>query len=84
MLARQHDSPQHNTITDYLLKVIKEQHCEMTGDTIASTILQKLEELGLNCEYLRGQGYDGSGSMVCIRKGAHPSNLGLHHILRDW
>ena len=33
-------------------------------------ILEKLEELGLNCEYLRGQGYDGSGSMAGIRKGA--------------
>lgn len=30
----------------------------------------KLEELGLNCEYLQGQGYDGSGSMVGTRKGA--------------
>ena len=41
----------------------KEQHREMTGQAIAETILEKLEELGLNCEYLRGQGYDGSGSM---------------------
>ena len=48
----------------------KEQHREMTGDAIAATILEKLEELGLNCEYLRGQGYDGSGSMAGIRKGA--------------
>ena len=48
----------------------KEQHREMTGQAIAETILGKLEELGLNCEYLRGQGYDGSGSMAGIRKGA--------------
>ena len=48
----------------------KEQHREMTGQAIAETILEKLEELGLNCEYLRGQGYDGSGSMAGIRKGA--------------
>ena len=34
----------------------KEQHREMTGQAIAETILEKLEELGLNCEYLRGQG----------------------------
>ena len=45
----------------------KEQHREMTGD---ATILEKLDELGLKCEYVRGQGYDGSGSMAGIRKGA--------------
>ena len=48
----------------------KEQHREMTGEAVASTILQKLDELGLNCDNLRGQGYDGSGSMAGIRKGA--------------
>ena len=48
----------------------KEQHREMTGQAIAKTILEKLEKLGLNCEYLCGQGYDGSGSMAGIRKGA--------------
>ena len=48
----------------------KEQHLEMTGDAIASTVLEKLMELSLNFEYLRGQGYDGSGSMAGIRKGA--------------
>ena len=47
----------------------KEQYREMTGDAVAVTILEKLEELGLNCEYLRGQGYDGSGSMAGVRKG---------------
>ena len=53
----------------------KEQHRKMTGDAIAVTILQKLEELGLNCEYLRGQGYDGSGSMAGVRKGASSNIL---------
>ena len=48
----------------------KEQHREMTGEAVASTIVQKLDELGLNCDNLRGQGYDGSGSMAGIRKGA--------------
>ena len=48
----------------------KEQHHEMTGDAIAVTILKKLKELGLNCEYLQGQGYNGSGSMAGVRKGA--------------
>ena len=48
----------------------KEQHREMTGDAVAVTILEKLDELGLKCEYLRGQGYDGSGSMAGIKKGA--------------
>ena len=31
---------------------------------------QQLEELGVNCENIRGQGYDGGGSMAGIRKGA--------------
>ena len=43
----------------------KEQHREMT---VASAILQKLDELSLNCDNLRGQGYDRSGSMAGIRK----------------
>ena len=34
--------------------VIKEQHREMTREAVASTILQKLDELGLNCENVRG------------------------------
>ncbi|KAL5496864.1 hypothetical protein EMCRGX_G013234 [Ephydatia muelleri] len=42
----------------------------MTGEAVASTILQKLDEIGLNCDNLRGQEYDGSGSMAGIRKGA--------------
>ena len=48
----------------------KEQHREMTGEAVASTILKKLKNLGLNCDFLRGQGYDGSGSMAGVRKGA--------------
>ena len=47
----------------------KEQHREMTGEAVASTLLQKLDEFGLNCENLHGQGYDGSGFMAGIRKG---------------
>ena len=45
------------------------EHREMTGAAVATTILEKLTELGLNCEYLRGQGYDRSGSMAGARKG---------------
>lgn len=33
-------------------KGFKEQHREMTGEAVAATILENLEELGLNCEYL--------------------------------
>lgn len=40
----------------------------MTGDAVALTILKKLDELGLNCDYIRGQRYDGSGSMAGTRK----------------
>lgn len=42
----------------------------MTGDAIAVTIIEKLEELRSNCDYLQGQGYDESGSMAGVRKGA--------------
>ena len=42
----------------------------MTGDAISSTILKMMEELGVNCENIRGQGYDGGGSMAGVRKGA--------------
>lgn len=42
----------------------KELHREMTDEAIATTILDGWKNLGLKCEYLRGQGYDGSGSMV--------------------
>ena len=64
----------HEEDDEYIVKEsfvgFKEQHREMTGDAIASTILNKLEELGLDCECLCGQGYDGSGSMAGVRKGA--------------
>ena len=52
----------------------------MTGDAIATAILEKLGELGLNCEYLRGQGYDGSGSMAGIRKGASSVILQMYSL----
>ena len=48
----------------------KEQHREMTGEAIARTILEKLEELGLDCEYLQRPGHDESGIMAGVRKGA--------------
>ena len=63
----------HQYTGDYFVKEsfvgFKEQHRQMTGDAIASTILKKMEELGLNCVYLWAQGYDGSGSMAGKRKG---------------
>lgn len=49
---------------------LKEQHREMTGHAISSTILKKMKELGVNCENMRGQGYDGDGSIAGVRKGA--------------
>ena len=64
----------HNTDNGYSVREsfigFKELHRKMTGDAIGGAILEKLEELGLNCENLRGQGYDGSASMAGIRKGA--------------
>ena len=42
----------------------------MSEKAIASTILGEIEDRGLDAEYLQGQGYDGSGSMACVRKGA--------------
>jgi len=35
----------------------KEQHRNMTGSTLAATILGKIEELGLDCCMIRGQGW---------------------------
>ena len=49
---------------DYVVKEsfvgFNEQHCQVTGDAIASTILNKLEEMGLNFDFFSRQGYDGS------------------------
>lgn len=64
----------HKENDTYLVKEkflgFKEQHREMTGEAVASSIMTKLEDLGLSCDNLRGQGYDGSGSMAGVRKGA--------------
>ena len=61
----------HKENDTYLIKEMfvgfKEQHREMTGEAVAYSIMTKL---GLSCDNLRGQGYDGSGSMAGIRKGA--------------
>jgi len=35
----------------------------ITGKDPASTILTQLSQLGLNLEYMRGQGYDGASNM---------------------
>ena len=54
----------------------KEQHREMTGVAVASiTVSFKLDELGLNCENLRGQGYDRSGLMAGITIGVSSTVL---------
>ncbi|XP_060846349.1 uncharacterized protein LOC132926015 [Rhopalosiphum padi] len=36
---------------------------ECTGENLANTIVQKLKEIGLSLEFLRGQGYDGGANM---------------------
>lgn len=71
--------------------MFKELHCEMTGEAIASSILTALQSVGLDCSYLRGQGYDGSGSMAGRVQGAshritqqHPLAVQTHcfsHVL---
>ena len=61
----------------------KEQHREMTGEAIARTILEKLEELGLDCEYLQRQGHDESGIMAGVRKGASSVILEKYPLAMD-
>ena len=48
----------------------REQHCKMSGGAVDSTTLEGIEALGINAQYLRGEGYDGSGSMAGVKKGA--------------
>ncbi|KAL4118873.1 hypothetical protein QTP88_011755, partial [Uroleucon formosanum] len=36
---------------------------ECTGENLANTIIQKLKEIGLSLEFLRGQGYDSGANM---------------------
>ena len=48
----------------------KELHRDMTGHAIATTVLEGLRSLGLDCANLRGQGYNGSGSMAGAVNGA--------------
>ena len=56
--------------TEERFLAFKELHCEMTGEAIATTILTALKSLGLDCDYLHGQGHDGSGSMAGSVRGA--------------
>lgn len=54
---------------DFKLCVIKENFIcfvpvyECTGENLANTVIQKLKEVGLSLEFLRGQGYDGGANM---------------------
>ena len=57
-----------------------ELHREMTGEAIAKIILESLKNLGLDCQFLRGQGYDGSGSMAGSVRGASSVVLREHHL----
>ena len=43
---------------------------DMSGKAIATAILKYVTDLGLNIENIRGQGYDGSGSMMGRLNGA--------------
>ena len=58
----------------------KEQNREVTGYAIAKTILEKLEDLGLNCEYPFELEYDGSGSMAGRKKVASSTKMSLGNI----
>lgn len=39
------------------------------GEAIARYILSSLQESGLDCNFLRGQGYDGAGAMAGATRG---------------
>ena len=46
-----------------------------TGKYLADAILSNLKCLGVNCEYLIGQGYDGAAAMNGCFKGVHCAPL---------
>ncbi|KAK5644977.1 hypothetical protein RI129_006277 [Pyrocoelia pectoralis] len=56
-----------------------------TGKNLANTILSELERLGVDCQYLIGQGYDGASAMKgcfngvqAIIRESHPEALYVH------
>lgn len=50
---------------------------ECTGENLANTIIQKLKEIGLSLEFLRGQGYDGGANMSGKYRGVQARILNL-------
>lgn len=50
---------------------------ECTGENLANTIIQKLKEVGLSLEFLRGQGYDGGANMSGKYRGVQARILNL-------
>jgi len=50
---------------------------ECTDENLANVIVQKLKELGLSLEFLRGQGYDGGANMSWKYKGVQARILNL-------
>lgn len=50
---------------------------ECTSENLANIIIQKLKELGLSLEFLRGQGYDGGANMSGKYKGVQARILNL-------
>ncbi|XP_060845757.1 52 kDa repressor of the inhibitor of the protein kinase-like [Rhopalosiphum padi] len=50
---------------------------ECTGENLANTIVQKLKEIDLSLEFLRGQGYDGEANMSGKYRGVQARILNL-------
>ena len=50
---------------------------ECTGENLANTIVQKLKEIGLSLEFLRGQGYGGGANMSGKYRGVQARILNL-------
>lgn len=50
---------------------------ECTGENLANVIIQKLKELGLSLEFLRGQGYNGGANMSGKYKGVQARILNI-------
>lgn len=58
---------------------------DLTGKSLATTILKSLEKFGIITQYLRGQGYDGAsamsgkfiGTQACVKE-THPTAIYVH------
>jgi len=88
LCVRYLDNIERNEINNYVLKEDFLQFVPVnstTGQNLATVILDTLKNLGITCDYLLGQGYDGAAAMSGSFKGVrsvirklHPAALYVH------